>query len=407
MSTRHPAGRPRERGIVMAIALFALATLVIAVATSFFVGDSTILSTRNYRATTEVHFVGESAISQALQVVNGPGVVNFQNDVYNRWGATWGSGTRGFAAAAGYTYRVSPILDGGDPVNLGRFVATADGPEGAHNVVVAAVVRSDIPSTAPGAIYLATNDPTNSNFNGNSFGIDGNDRNYTGGNGPGGPVPGISTRTDANTQEAITSLDAAQKDDVTGLGFSAGPPVVSSVWTSPAAPSVDQVNQIVDDLLARPHTTITDGNVNDSTDLPGWCKGGGGDCTPTPAITYFDPGGPTSIKGNGNVAGSGIMIVEGDLTIQGTLDFKGLIIVRGRTRIAGDTEVTGHARLWGSLWTDDINLVVGGDAFVQYSTQALQLANLVAGGNALPAPLKVTSLADCALVPAGTNGCPG
>jgi hypothetical protein len=407
MSTRQPAGRRGERGVVMAIALFALATLVVAIATSFFIGSSTVASTRSYRGASEVHFVGESAISQALQLVNGPGVVNFQNDVYNQWGTTWGAGTRSFAPAGGYTYRVNAVLDGTDPVNLGQLVAIADGPEGVHNVVVANVRRSDIPSTAPGAIYLATNDPTNATFNGNSFSISGNDVDYATGNpGSAAAVPGISTRTDANTQEAINSLNNNQEHDVTGLGYSAGPPVVPSVWTSPAAPSIDQVNQIINDLLARPHETITDNQVNNSTVLPGWCSGGGGDCTPTPEITYFNTGDDVTIRGNGNVAGSGIMIVEGDLTIQGTLDFKGLVIVRGRTRIAGDTEVTGHARLWGSLWTDDINLVVGGDAFVQYSTQALALANIVAGGSALPAPLKVMSLADCAVIPSGTSGCP-
>jgi hypothetical protein len=100
------------------------------------------------------------------------------------------------------------------------------------------------------------------------------------------------------------------------------------------------------------------------------------------------------------------MIVEGDLIIQGTLDFVGLVIVRGRTRIEGETAVTGHARLWGSLWTNDVNLVVGGDAFVQYSTQALTLASLASGGVPLPAPVQIVSLVDCAQVPAGTSNCP-
>ena len=100
------------------------------------------------------------------------------------------------------------------------------------------------------------------------------------------------------------------------------------------------------------------------------------------------------------------MIVDGDLTVQGTLEFKGLVIVSGRTQVLGETTATGHARLWGSLWTNDIRLVVGGDAFVQYSTQALQLANLASGGAALPAPMQLIGLIDCSQVPPGTNDCP-
>jgi hypothetical protein len=121
-------------------------------------------------------------------------------------------------------------------------------------------------------------------------------------------------------------------------------------------------------------------------------------------VTYFD--GDTEIKAAGTVDGAGIMIVKGDLTIKGDLDFKGLILVLGQTAVTGDTEVTGNATLYGSLWTNDINLVVGGSAIVQYSTQALALANLVVPGNILPSPMLLTALIDCGQVPAGTNGCP-
>ena len=72
----------------------------------------------------------------------------------------------------------------------------------------------------------------------------------------------------------------------------------------------------------------------------------------------------------------------------------------------GQTTTTGHARVWGALWTNDIALVVGGDAFVQYSTEALTLANLASGGATLPAPVQLVGLIDCSQVPAGTNNCP-
>jgi len=72
----------------------------------------------------------------------------------------------------------------------------------------------------------------------------------------------------------------------------------------------------------------------------------------------------------------------------------------------GAVTVTGNATFYGSLWTNDLNLRVGGSAVAKYSSAALSLANAVGGGGALPAPLQVTSLVDCAQLPAATGGCP-
>jgi hypothetical protein len=354
------------------------------------------MATRNYRGATQVHFVAESAISEALQLINGPGVIHFQNDVETPWPALWGPFARAFAPLSGFAYTVAPVASPADPANAGRLVATATGTERVRNVVVANVIRSDVPSTAPGAIYLASDDPTNATFNGNAWAIDGNDHNYTGGAGPAPPVPGLSTRNDANTQEAINSLNGAQLDNIQGLGYSTGPPLVPSVRTSPAAPTTDQLNQMIADLISRPGVVPEPDNSVTGNEVFG--------TTAAPKITWFT--GDTEIKANGTADGAGIMIVDGDLTIKGDLNFKGLILVRGRTNVVGDTEVTGNATVYGSLWTNDINLVVGGSAVVYYSTQALALANAVAGGGALPSPILVTSLVDCAQVPAGAGGCP-
>ena len=386
----------------MAIALFTLMVFIVLAATSSLIASSDIRATRDARGGSQAHFVAESAIGEALQRIDGPGVVNFQNDVVGLWTTTWGStAPRAFGPVSGYTYTVTPVASATDPTNAGRLIATADGREGVHNVVVANVVRSDIPSTAPGAIYLANDQPTNATFNGDSFSINGNDYNPDGSLGPAPPVPGLSTRNDANRLEALASLDSTQKDNIRGLGFSLSP-LTPSILTSPAAPSIPQMNQMIDDLLARPGVvTNTDRNLNGS------CK----DCFGTlanPQITHFTNPDGYSIKANGNASGAGIMIVEGDLTIQGSLGFTGLVLVRGRTYV-GDpsvTQATGDATVYGSLWTQDINLIVGGSAIIKYSSQALSLANQIPGAHPLPAPLRVTSIADCGQVASGVGGCP-
>jgi len=197
------------------------------------------------------------------------------------------------------------VYSGANPANDGRFVATANGTEGVKNIVVATVTRTNIPSTAPGAIYLVNDAPTDSIFNGNAFGVDGNDHHYTGGMGTAPPVPGISTRNATNATEAINSLTSDQKDNVTGLGFSTGPPVVPSVWTSPAAPSLTQAEP---DHHGHPRASRQPAGPADdnSSNINGNQTYG----TPaSPQITHLTG---NNVKMNGNATGCGIMIVEGD-----------------------------------------------------------------------------------------------
>ena len=76
----------------MVISLFTLMVFIVVCATSTLIAGSDIRATRDARGGSQAHFVAESAIAEALQRVNGPGVVNFQNDVVGQWAATWGAG---------------------------------------------------------------------------------------------------------------------------------------------------------------------------------------------------------------------------------------------------------------------------------------------------------------------------
>src|SRR5262245_26945469 len=387
------AARRGQEGIALPVALFTLAALLLVAASSLLVGAAGIKATRSYRGAAQVHFAAESAISESLQLINGPGVINFQNDVFTPWSGLWGTLPHNFAPLNGFSYNVQVQL-GPVPADGGRLIATANGVEGVKNVVVATMVRGSIPNTAPGAIYLASDQNTNADFQGNNFQVDGNDHNFTGGMGPGTPVPGISTRNQVNTGDTVGALSGGQLDNVTGLGFMPGPPIVPSIMTSSAAPSVAQINQMANDLLARPGVV-----VNNNAQINGNSTFG---TTLLPQITHFSQS--TEIQGNGNASGAGILIVDGDLTINGSLDFKGLILVRGAT-VVGTTGVTGNATVYGTIWTNDVNLSIGGSAICYYSTQALALANQVGGGGALPSPMQLTSLIDCSEGPSSpANG---
>src|SRR5213593_1527194 len=210
MRTQKQSGRRHsQRGIAMAISLFALTAFILVVATSMLVGSADIRATRDYRRTAQVHFVAESGILHAIQVANqavGIGVENFQNDVVDNWNTSWTPSTKTFTALTGFTYSVVALPN---DANSGYFRATAYGPESATNTVVASVSRSVIPSTAPGALHLATPGRSNCTFKGSGFSINGNDMNYNpSGFGPGAPVPGLSTLNDTNTQEALGSFQS-------------------------------------------------------------------------------------------------------------------------------------------------------------------------------------------------------
>src|SRR3989442_11091909 len=109
-----------DRGMVLVMALFTMAVLLAAVTGALLVGASDSRATRNYRGAAQVHFVAESGILDAMQAVNGPGVVDLQNEVVNNWSALWGTTARNFGPFGGFTYNVA-VYSGANPASDGRF----------------------------------------------------------------------------------------------------------------------------------------------------------------------------------------------------------------------------------------------------------------------------------------------
>ena len=415
---RHAALRKTrrgERGVALVFATFAIAALLVAIAGALVTGSANSRASSNYTAASRAHFVAEAAVSDALQRINiaggsGNGILNYQTEVV----ANWSNGTlwpvnyypRQFSnqfPMDGYNYTVTTAA-GTVPSQQGRLVATATGPDGVRNTVVANIVRAHQPSTAPGAIYLATDDPSNATFQGNSFHVDGNDYNYTGGMGPGPSVPGISTRNSSNSTEAINSLSSTNPDNVQGYGYQAGPPVVPSISTVPWGPTVAQLG-LLHDALTSGQTACYTTQLTGSCDC-GCTSDGNNHCvcgtTSTPKLTWIDPGdsNKVTIKNTGNIQGAGIMVVDGDLEIQGDVEFKGLILV------SGTLKVSGSSLIYGTVWAQGVQLTVSGSNQVYYSTQALSVANTVFPNGALPSPMRIVSLADCSDLAPGMGNCP-
>jgi hypothetical protein len=390
--------RRREGGFALVFAIFTIAALLLAISSAMVTGASNGRAATNYRAASQVRFVAESGLTDAIANINGTGVINYQTDIVGTWSTRFGTGTKTFAAIPGYLYAVTTTV-GANVQNNGILVSTATGPDGAKNVAVARLARSNNPSTAPGVIYLATDGSTDSSFSGDAFVVDGNDHNYTGGAGPGGAVPGITTRNATNSTEAITSLASGELDNVQGLGYQAGPPVVPSIGTSTSAPTVAQMNQFITDVEALAGQSCKCNTYNNGciqkTENVAACQTGSDSA---PKVTWFDSG--TTIPYNGSLTGDGVLIFEGDLNVNGTINYKGLLLVKGKLTIDG------NATIYGSVWAQGVTLTVGGSAIVFYSTQALQLANSVAPSGAIMTPMTITSMADCNDIGPGVGGCP-
>jgi hypothetical protein len=405
----HRRRRRAQSGASLAIAMFTMSALLVSATGGLLVASSNTFATRNYRGTQQVRFVAESALAQALQTFNQNGIRDFQADVVNQWTARYGTGARDFTPLPGFTYTVRAQADVADPINRGFFIATARGPENTMSVATASLVRSVAPFQTPGALHLARNGATNSSFSGDGFVIDGNDRRLNGLPGANAPIPGMSTLRDANTQEAIGSLAANQRDNVKGEGYLGGPPALPSVKTMPYAPNATQVNALVNNWLNMPHRTVALPDVLNLLNPPVYGT------EANPEITHMTFLGGVRVLSK--LTGAGILIVDSDLTIIGTFQWKGLVVVRGKFNIVTETvsllngilpitqSSSGNVLVQGSVWTNDVQVGVGGAAQIYYSSEALALAQLAGPGQTVNQPLAITSIADCGQVAAGVSGC--
>jgi hypothetical protein len=110
----------------------------------------------------------------------------------------------------------------------------------------------------------------------------------------------------------------------------------------------------------------------------------------SPCFNYFPVvyhNGDLSISGSG--AGQGILLVEGNLSVQGPIDFYGPVIVTGAVNVRGTG--SDDVKFYGGILAQDVNLddsQLNGNAVVTYSSCAIKRA---LQGSAVPTPLSERS----------------
>ncbi len=371
-----------QRGFAL-FSVFLLLILLLTLGTASLVYSTLDMrSTAHYTSGNQALFSAEAGIIHALRSINSTGVIDFQNDIVERWDQVYGAATKTIPGYPEMGYNVSITADTADPINRGSLVAIGSAPLRGRRVVRVALKKSGFVGV-PGAIYLAA-DAVTSEFEGTSFDIDGNDHDTSGNLTGGDAKPGIATRNETVTDSVIGSLGDGQKAKVRGQGFSLDPLTPSVLTTD--GPSVNDLDQIVSDILSTPGVVTTGQQAFAGNEVFGTLE--------APQVTYMTN---TDVILNGTAQGAGILLADGSVTINGTLDFVGWVIVRGNTVINAtgnpddDTWNLGDATILGSIWTANLSIKVGGNAIVDYCTSCLQLVDGIAppANHLVPRPMSV------------------
>jgi hypothetical protein len=220
-------------------------------------------------------------------------------------------------------------------------------------------VATAIPVTAPATVNLL--DPNALVvFKGNSFLVDGRDRDLNGGWTRNAPSYGISI---AGPKSLITSLLTKQQlDNVIGAG---GRPSITT-WTPPSSVWLDE---IVDAMQAQADVTFTNYGTTYTGSL-GNAKAG-------KFLVTFSQG---NLKIGGGSTGAGVLCVDGDLEITGGWEFVGAVFVKGRVIVKGGgskQRLTGAIFIGSDLVQDMTLATIKGGIELVYSAAAL--AGLTAG----------------------------
>jgi hypothetical protein len=207
-----------------------------------------------------------------------------------------------------------------------RMTVEATGNIGTASKTLQAFVTK-VYDVSDGAITMRGNE-AHSEFEGNSFLIDGRDYDHlTGDPTSVSPQLGISVPKNSNLDDVIkNALSSQQKDNVQGLGATSSVPSIGESETLSSTTITAVANALC--LLAVSSLSYTP--ISEETPISGNKIYG----TPaSPQITCFDglgKPGEMGVELKGNVKGAGILIVKHvDLLTKGNFDFKGLVIVTG------------------------------------------------------------------------------
>ena len=368
-----------ERGMALAIAIFALVIIGAIVAGAFFAGNQSQRVGENSRRTTKSFGVAEQAVNQLVNAWN--------PQTYNRmkWypadsAVVSGTTTSGTGSYSGVVRKLNDNMFLLDVSAEDRNSATGKVFGSGARQRIGMLLRVRIVDMKIGASLTTQGDVK---LAGNAY-VDGNDHLPSGWNTSYCDTTGDSTKAGIRLPNASNVTQTGS-----GVHDNGNPPVLGD--TSVHNSTFTQFGDVsYTDLTAMATITLPGGNykADPATNAANQCDqtvntNWGDGITPTnPCGAYFPIIHITSDATINGDQGQGILLVDGNLSIQGSFQFFGIVIVQGSLSTAGGGSTDAH--FWGAVMARDANLdlnSLSGNATLNYSkcavTQALEMTQVV------------------------------
>jgi hypothetical protein len=357
-----------ERGMALAVAIFALVVVGAMVAGALFAGTQEQRVGENQRRVQQSFGVAEAGAQERVMTWN-PETMNrrpqFPQDSMAIADQQTPGGTGRYS---GYTYRLGPnvfLIDvtGRDTRSYGGAIAGGGGARQRIGMIarIAPVefgIRASL--TTQGAVSVGGNATVS--------GADQNPASWSSCDVPGQPQAGVRDRGG--------TVGTSGAGTVTGV-----PPVVNdptindSTFTTFGGATYAA-------LATRATITISGGNINtapsvvngvcDKTDPYNW---GDGDNPTAPCGNYFPIIHVTGSLTINNTQGQGILLVDGDLIVNGSWNFYGIVIIQGDLKTSGGGSSDAH--FWGGVLAKNADLStqsLNGHATLNYSSCSILAA---------------------------------
>ena len=383
-----------ERGMALAVAIFALVVIGALVAGAFFAGHVEQQTGRNSLYAAQA---ADAAEAGNAAVISNWDQFNLNNLAVGDSSILTSTKLDGTAGNMGSFYRQT-VKRLNQDLFLVKSLGTRTGSGGAvlSQRLIATMSRlSYVTATANAAVTVTK--PIK--FNGNAFEVDGNDEkppNW-------GSEPGCTVGSNkAGVRSATTT--GANNGDLTKISGSPkqvenDPTVTTDFFNIFGDVTFDELKKNADIVISattpqQPAPTLTAGTPQrcNVSDMNNWGEPRRSpDAFVQKCTTYFPIiyASGTQLKMSGGARGQGLLLIEGDLEIVGGFEFVGLIVAKGGIKIAGNGNKVVGALLAQDVAIDDQN-TISGNTTLQFSSCALTKA---IQGSAFAEPLTYRSWA--------------
>jgi len=366
-----------ERGMALAVAIFALVVVGALVAGAFFAGTQEQRVGENQRRVQTSFGVAEAGAQERVMSWN-PTTMN-KRALYPADSVAIGPNAQapgGTGSYGGYSYKIGPNLflidvTGRDSRSASGAIAGGGGARQRIGMITR-IAPVDFGIKAS----LTTQGGVSVGGNAEVQGADTIPTGWASCDPPGPAMAGVRSRGG--------TVDTSGNGEVNG-----SPPVMNDPTLSDAA-FTNFGGVTYAELASRATVTLPAGNyttnpvvtngVCDKTVLTNWGDGmnPGSECGNYFPIIHLT--GTTTLN---NTQGQGILLVDGDLDVQGSYQFYGIVIIQGDLKTSGGGSTEAH--FWGAVMAKNANLDVqnlSGKATLNYSScgilQALQATMPVA-----------------------------